>query len=265
MTKTCTKCHKELPSTTKYFSRLSRSPSGLHPRCKCCMRSYNNEIYAKNPKPTIRRSARWQRKNRRKRNQYSRNYYLHHSVELLEITAQWSANHQDKRLNIDKHYRQQHPDRLRAKQAKQRSRRNQAKGSFTEYDVAQQLKKQHNICYWCKQPLNKYHVDHVIPLSKGGSNWPSNLVCTCPHCNTSKGARTPNLWRRICLLLATNVKPITNSRSSVRSPQNLNTHLARQSLKTEPSVEKLLARSSSQPPSSTILNYASWIIPDPSV
>jgi hypothetical protein len=39
------------------------------------------------------------------------------------------------------------------------------------------------------------HVDHVIPKSRGGSNSITNKVLSCPRCNLSKGARTPEEWR----------------------------------------------------------------------
>lgn len=32
-------------------------------------------------------------------------------------------------------------------------------------------------------------VDHVVPLSKGGTNKPRNLVTACAECNQRKGAR----------------------------------------------------------------------------
>jgi 5-methylcytosine-specific restriction endonuclease McrA len=34
-------------------------------------------------------------------------------------------------------------------------------------------------------------MDHVIPLSRGGSNWPSNLRPACKHCNSSKKDKSP--------------------------------------------------------------------------
>lgn len=33
-------------------------------------------------------------------------------------------------------------------------------------------------------------LDHMIPVSRGGANWPSNLVPCCAHCNYLKGNRT---------------------------------------------------------------------------
>jgi 5-methylcytosine-specific restriction endonuclease McrA len=45
------------------------------------------------------------------------------------------------------------------------------------------------ICSYCLGPANT--VDHVFPLSRGGSNDPTNLVLACGLCNSKKRARTP--------------------------------------------------------------------------
>ncbi|MGP0054591.1 MAG: HNH endonuclease [Steroidobacteraceae bacterium] len=32
-----------------------------------------------------------------------------------------------------------------------------------------------------------FHVDHVVPLARGGTNWPANLALLAPVCNRKKG------------------------------------------------------------------------------
>jgi len=35
------------------------------------------------------------------------------------------------------------------------------------------------------------HIDHVKPISKGGSNWPANLRPACEPCNLRKSDQWP--------------------------------------------------------------------------
>jgi len=37
-------------------------------------------------------------------------------------------------------------------------------------------------------------IDHKLPLSRGGSNYPDNLQLLCKSCNDSKSARTMDEW-----------------------------------------------------------------------
>lgn len=40
-----------------------------------------------------------------------------------------------------------------------------------------------------------YHIDHWHPVSRGGSDLPSNIVLLCPPCNLSKSDKLPdNEW-----------------------------------------------------------------------
>ena len=40
------------------------------------------------------------------------------------------------------------------------------------------------------------HVDHVIPVSRGGTDVAENLVCSCGPCNVSKANKTPSEWAK---------------------------------------------------------------------
>jgi 5-methylcytosine-specific restriction endonuclease McrA len=43
-------------------------------------------------------------------------------------------------------------------------------------------------CWMCGSP-EADTLDHVIPLARGGTNWPANLRPACRSCNSRKHAR----------------------------------------------------------------------------
>ena len=52
-------------------------------------------------------------------------------------------------------------------------------------------------CRYCGEPLTEDTVtkDHAIPLSRGGTDWPANLVPACRSCNSSKRDKTPSEFK----------------------------------------------------------------------
>lgn len=46
-------------------------------------------------------------------------------------------------------------------------------------------------CRYCGARANPMTIDHVLPISKGGTNDLRNLVSCCMSCNSRKGPRTP--------------------------------------------------------------------------
>ncbi len=54
-------------------------------------------------------------------------------------------------------------------------------------------------CYYCQEltPGRSAHIDHVIPLSKGGPHSVENLCATCPKCNLSKHDSLIQDWMRL--------------------------------------------------------------------
>lgn len=52
------------------------------------------------------------------------------------------------------------------------------------------------MCHYCKKKIagKKLHLDHVVPLSRGGAHASYNIVVACSECNIRKHAKMPNLW-----------------------------------------------------------------------
>ncbi len=59
----------------------------------------------------------------------------------------------------------------------------------TEHEWELKLKEYDYKCAYCKTPSPRLQKDHVIPVSKGGSDEISNIVPACSYCNASKGNR----------------------------------------------------------------------------
>ena len=106
-----------------------------------------------------------------------------------------------------------HPDRrkkyVKANEERYRchARNRKAKirnaGAHTQDDIAALFKAQGGKCAYCKKSLKqKYHVDHIVPISKGGLNSKLNLQLTCPKCNLTKFNHDPQVFaRKMGLLL----------------------------------------------------------------
>lgn len=56
-------------------------------------------------------------------------------------------------------------------------------------------------CYWCRKEAAIYrirgwavfehHIDHFIPMARGGTDDLANLVLACSVCNKSRGSKLP--------------------------------------------------------------------------
>jgi len=60
--------------------------------------------------------------------------------------------------------------------------------------------------YWLTCADNAYilkhktmHIDHIIPISRGGKTELNNLVVACGSCNENKRAKTPKEWEKVKL------------------------------------------------------------------
>lgn len=139
---------------------------------------------------------RWQLKNGDKCIVANRAYYARHKERKAAEKREWRKVHPKEAAEIKKRWMQKHPEMEKAirvnKRIRRRKRETLALGNFTAKDLIRLKHYQKDKCYWCKTALNgKYHVDHIWPLAKGGSNESRNICLACPPCNLSKRDKTP--------------------------------------------------------------------------
>ena len=135
---------------------------------------------------------------------YMRNYHAAHRDKSRESARKYRAANPEKdrerhrkynAANKDKSrerlrkYRATHPDVVRAQKHRRRSLINT---SIVDAPTARQIEEiMREPCIYCGEPSE--HLDHVIPLSRGGTHEIDNLVPACAKCNVSKWAKLPVL------------------------------------------------------------------------
>lgn len=128
---------------------------------------------------------RWYVDNREKSKDYSRAYYQSHKEEHAEYGREWRKNNPEKVRVIG-----------RASMNRRRALLMSAEGQYTAKDAKAQYERQKGQCYWCDKYVgSRYDLDHIVPLTRGGSNYPDNIVVACPHCNRSRRNKLPHEWK----------------------------------------------------------------------
>lgn len=89
-------------------------------------------------------------------------------------------------------------EHTRAYRSANKARRKGAEGVFSSSDIKEHFLMQGGLCAGprCKRNLSVsgFEIDHIVPVSKGGSNWPDNLQLLCAGCNRRKSSIMPEFW-----------------------------------------------------------------------
>ena len=124
-------------------------------------------------------------------------FRLKNAEKLRDSKAAWYRKNADSVISRVREYRKANAEKSRLWQAAHQARRRVALkrsgGRFTADDVQNLLSMQRGLCAYCGASLSGgYHIDHRVPLSKGGENNRHNLDLLCPRCNLSKGSKLPH-------------------------------------------------------------------------
>lgn len=133
-----------------------------------------------------------------KHNAAQRKFKMEHPERVREQLHRWYESHRDEKKKYDNQYRIKNRERIAARKKssaqRYRARLKNAEGFFSRGDW-ELLKKQYGYkCPVCGkgEPKIKLTPDHVIPLSRGGSNWIENIQPLCIKCNVEKRTK---IWR----------------------------------------------------------------------
>lgn len=193
--KVCSKCGKEFPLDALHFYRNRQSQDGYRPDCKMCtVKRYKQHYEATKHEQRAKKREHYA-KNREIYHSRDKARYEHERDQRIANADKWHKQNSEKFKAIKRRYYERNRDKWRTYKINRRALEISASGKIESDEIIRLYGMQKGKCWWCgKRIKGTYHIDHRIPLSRGGSNLTENLVISCPHCNKSKGNKMPWEW-----------------------------------------------------------------------
>lgn len=146
----------------------------------------------KEPLPELRKcrycrdcAADYARERGRSNPQLYKDQYARRKAYCRKKNAEHYQKNRESRLAANRKWYKENPLWACASTSKRRAFLKDAPDSFTAQDLERIYEAQGWLCACC-QEMKPLTVDHVIPLSRGGSNGPDNLQGLCKSCNSAK-------------------------------------------------------------------------------
>ena len=111
-------------------------------------------------------------------------YYRANKDRILARNKVWTHTHPEQAKAAKDAWKIANPERIIAYQRQGRLRRRHGVGHCTSEQLQARIAYYGYRCWLCGAPWEE--IDHVKPISKGGSNWPANLRPACRPCNRRK-------------------------------------------------------------------------------
>ena len=157
----CKQCAKQRRLDNK--EKISKYRDSISEKNKIYQKNYHPSYYQKNKNTLLRQNKEYRIKNKNRLSSYRKEF----AKTEIGKAVQANTNHK-RRIAI-------------------------REGNVSSSEILK-LKSSSFLCYWCLSLIKneRIHLDHFLPISKGGKHELSNLVISCPKCNQTKGSKMPH-------------------------------------------------------------------------
>ena len=176
-------------------------------KCKICQKEYRKQYYLNNIEKEKEQTKqwrldypdydkKWQQNNKEKVKIKSKKWQQNNSEKTKKLHKQWYLKNLEHYKKINKLWRKANPEKCLINIQKRRALKFKAYVSkVIPYEI---FYRDLFMCKLCNKPLDMKakapeslspSIDHIIPLSKGGTHEPANCQAAHLRCNISKGNR----------------------------------------------------------------------------
>lgn len=189
--KRCSKCGNE--KTIECFAAHRTTRDRLRPECKACHNLAATQWQRANKEKVAARDKRYKERNRDKLNARRREYYAKAHSKVRATMNAWVEKNREKVRQKTRQWQHENKEKyLAIMRMVNAGRRFAEVTKANKPKIIEQLKvNQKGKCAACRCVLERFHIDHIMPIKRGGTNDPDNLQLLCVTCNCRKKDRHP--------------------------------------------------------------------------
>lgn len=216
--KKCTICKQE--KSYEEFGKNKSRKDGYQNVCKTCKRESDKRSYEKNKEKRKANMKKYYNENKEKFLVDCKKYREENKEKIAECKKEWARKNRERKSNQERAWREKNAkqnremkkkwyrlnrDRVYSNLLKRRSQKHFVR--FEGIRRKELLDRDNWECQCCGVKVHdksyggnehrelwdddrKAHIDHIIPISKGGDSTPENLQVLCRTCNLSKRDKT---------------------------------------------------------------------------